>query len=61
MPIRTYWEHLGLIKIIQSEYDIFTTFANQSSPDEWNRKGREFLEQKQYKQVKKNTSYYFGN
>jgi ATP-dependent exoDNAse (exonuclease V) beta subunit len=51
-PIQMYWKNLGLIKIVQSEDKILSTLAKKSDSHEWEQKGKEFFEQRQYEQVK---------
>ena len=58
-PIRTYWEHLGLIEVKQGEQDILASFAKQSTSHEWYNRGNEFMENKQYKQVKEPLKNFF--
>ncbi|RIA97743.1 P-loop containing nucleoside triphosphate hydrolase protein [Glomus cerebriforme] len=50
MPIRMYWEHLGLIEV--SHETTLSSLAKKSDSHEWNRQGRKFFEQRQYEQVK---------
>ncbi|CAG8506159.1 5597_t:CDS:10 [Cetraspora pellucida] len=48
-PIRTYWEQKGLIRISNDAKEI-TLFAKESSPEEWDEKGNEFLDKKNFRQ-----------
>ncbi|CAG8521931.1 10761_t:CDS:2, partial [Racocetra fulgida] len=52
-PIRTYWERQGLVKVVGSKEEISTlpTLAKKSSSHEWNKRGKEFFEQKQFDQA----------
>ncbi|RIA86623.1 hypothetical protein C1645_325835 [Glomus cerebriforme] len=52
-PIRTYWDHHGLVKVIRNmnEISTFPTLAKKSSSHEWNRRGRKFFEHQQYEQA----------
>ncbi|CAG8502109.1 4772_t:CDS:10 [Ambispora gerdemannii] len=51
-PICKYWEHHGLVKVIQNEDEIiFPELAKQSSPAEWNREGKKYFELRQYNQA----------
>ncbi|RIA95504.1 hypothetical protein C1645_480447 [Glomus cerebriforme] len=49
-PIRIFWDHDGLVKVIQSleEISALPTLVKKSSSHEWNRKGKMFFERRQY-------------
>ncbi|GBC01906.1 hypothetical protein RclHR1_04380007 [Rhizophagus clarus] len=53
-PIRIFWDHDGLIKVIQSleELNTLPTLVKKSSSHEWNRKGKLFFERRQYELAK---------
>lgn len=40
------------ISNLKQAKELFSNLAKKSSPDEWNRKGRDYFEQRQYEQVK---------
>ncbi|CAG8526884.1 15115_t:CDS:10, partial [Dentiscutata heterogama] len=52
-PIRTYWESQGLVKVVRSKEEISTlpTLAKKSNSHAWNKRGKEFFEQKQFDQA----------
>ena len=53
-PIRQYWEHNDLVKVIQNLEEINTlpTLIKKGSLHEWNRKGKMFFERRQYELVR---------
>ena len=56
-PIRSYWEHNDLTRVVNikdaNEIGSLSTLAKKSNPDEWDKKGWDFFEEKNYDQVKK--------
>lgn len=52
-PIQTYWERQGLVKIVGSKEEISTlpALAKKSTSHEWNKRGKEFFERKQFDQA----------
>ncbi|PKY58174.1 P-loop containing nucleoside triphosphate hydrolase protein [Rhizophagus irregularis] len=51
MPIRKYWKRLDIIKTEQSKGGILSNFAKKSESYEWNQRGKNFFEQRQYEQA----------
>ncbi|CAB5211870.1 unnamed protein product [Rhizophagus irregularis] len=51
IPLKMYWERLGLIKVTQSVDEIISTLAKKSNSDEWDQQGKNFFEQRQYEQA----------
>ncbi|RHZ77053.1 hypothetical protein Glove_186g78 [Diversispora epigaea] len=55
-PIQMYWENKNLVKVVWNENEIpslsnTTKSTKSSSPQEWDQKGKDFLERQQYDQA----------
>lgn len=58
-PIKTYWMHQKLIRVIKrgEEIGAFSSLAKKSSPKEWDLQGKKFMERQQYELVKLLSKY----